>query len=118
MHETSVIEFNKTIEELREVVSDLVFDNYRYISLDYGNGQMEQAVVYNTIVVDNALLVEELKTELVLRGGKFEKKAFSNINDVLGLQEQIVINCLNPTNTKNIFADDFLSVKQSITVDL
>jgi hypothetical protein len=39
VHETSVIEFNRTPEELREVVSDLIFDNYRTINLDYGNGQ-------------------------------------------------------------------------------
>ncbi len=54
----------------------MVFDNYRQINLDYGNGQHENAIAYNTVIVDNSLYVEELKTELVLRGGKFVKKSF------------------------------------------
>ena len=87
VHETSVIEFNRTPEELREVVSDLIFDNYRSINLDYGNGQLEQVVAFNTIVVDNSLYFEELKTELVLRGGKFFKKSFNNLSDVMSLSE-------------------------------
>jgi hypothetical protein len=34
-------------------------------------------------VVDNSLYFEELKTELVLRGGKFFKKGFGKLSDVL-----------------------------------
>ena len=66
-------------------MSDLVFDNYRPINMDYGNGQLEQVVAYNTIIVDNALYYEELKTELVLRGGKFAQKSFKTVADVLSL---------------------------------
>ncbi len=46
---------------------------------------MEQVVAYNTIIVDNALYYEELKTELVLRGGKFVKKSFKTVADVLSV---------------------------------
>jgi len=72
---------------LREVVSDLVFDNYRNINLDYGNGQHEQAVVFNTVIVDNSLHYEELKTELVLRGGRFVTKKINKLDDILDLPE-------------------------------
>lgn len=85
-------------------MSDLIFDNYRPINLDYGNGQLEQVVAYNTVILDNALYYEELKTELVLRGGKFAKKSFTTLNDVLSLNEEIVINCLGP-HSKTVFND-------------
>ena len=99
------------------MVSDLIFDNYRPINLDYGNGQYEQVVAFNTVVVDNSLFLEELKTELVLRGGKFVKKSFAELGDVLKLSEDIVINCLGAAS-KNVFVDEKLQPKELIIVDL
>ncbi len=99
------------------MVSDLIFDNYRPINLDYGNGQYEQVVAFNTVVVDNSLFLEELKTELVLRGGKFVKKSFAELGDVLKLSEEIVINCLGAAS-KNVFVDEKLQPKELIIVDL
>jgi len=91
-------------------VSDLVFDNYRPINLDYGNGQHEEVVAFNTVVVDDSLYFEELKTELVLRGGRFATKSFSTLSDVLSLNEEIVINCLG-ASSKAVFPDTNLIVK-------
>lgn len=91
-------------------MSDLVFDNYRHLNLDYGNGQYEQVVSFDTIVVDNSLYYEELKTELVLRGGRFVTKKINTMDDLIALPEEVVFNCLG-ANTKAIFPDDLLSIK-------
>lgn len=65
----------------------MVFDNYRVVNLDYGNGQQEQVVGFETVVVDNSLYYEELKTELVLRGGRFVQKRIDKVEDVMALPE-------------------------------
>lgn len=91
-------------------MSDLVFDNYRLVNLDYGNGQHEQVVGFETVLVDNSLYYEELKTELVLRGGRFVTKKINTLDDVMSLPEEVVFNCLG-ANSKTIFSDDLLSIK-------
>lgn len=91
-------------------MSDLVFDNYRLVNLDYGNGQHEQVVGFETVLVDNSLYYEELKTELVLRGGRFVTKKINTLDDVMSLPEEVVFNCLG-AKSKTIFSDDLLSIK-------
>jgi hypothetical protein len=53
----------------------------------------------------------------VLRGGKFVKKSFAELGDVLKLSEEIVINCLGAAS-KNVFVDEKLQPKELIIVDL
>jgi hypothetical protein len=68
--------------------------NWRNVNLNYGNGQVEQVVQYNTVGFDNALYLEELKTELILRGGKFVERKFKDLNEILSLPEEAIFNCL------------------------
>lgn len=77
--ETTVVDLANDEDELREVVSSYVSNMVQGARVIYENGSVEEGSVYKTFHINSPLFLEELKIEAMLRGIKFVKQTFNNI---------------------------------------
>lgn len=87
-------DFVKSIEELREVVTDYIYDTFVEVDLRFENKKKEKGVKYSTVLIDSNMYLEELRLEAVLRGAKFVQRRFNTLDDVLEIKEDFIFNCI------------------------
>lgn len=87
-------DFVKSIEELKEVVTDYIYDTFVEADLRFENKKKERGVKYSTVLIDSNMYLEELRLEAVLRGAKFVQRRFNTLDEVLGLEEDFIFNCI------------------------
>lgn len=62
--------------------------------MQYGNGKQEPCTYFNTILINTELFIEELWTELKLRGIPVVLGQFAKLAHLAGLSEDFVYDCL------------------------
>lgn len=94
MRNIKAYDFVKSIEELREVVTDYIYDTFVEADLRFENKKKEKGVKYSTVLIDSNMYLEELRLEAVLRGAKFVQRRFNTLDDVLEIKEDFIFNCI------------------------
>lgn len=77
---------------------------------------IQKSIHYSTILTDTALLVEELRIEVVLRGGKLVQKKFNSQADVINLKERFIFNCIT-SSSSYLFNDKELEQQTRVVLE-
>jgi anaerobic glycerol-3-phosphate dehydrogenase len=103
-------------DDLKEVVSEYVYDTFEEGHVRFEGRGSQKGVSYSTILTDTAFLAEELRIEILLRGGKLVQKRFNTQEDVLGLKESYIFNCSNSASVY-LFNDKELEHRSRVVLE-
>lgn len=77
------------------------------VKVEFGNGQYTPAKKWSTLYVDGSLYLNGLYESAGRKSITFEERAFSDIDDVLGLKDTYIFNC-SGYGSKVLFGDTAL----------
>jgi glycine/D-amino acid oxidase-like deaminating enzyme len=66
---------------------------WRKVKVDFGNGDLHDAEVFNTVLMDGDTFLNELVEEAKSKGVKFHERTFKSLDDVVALEEEAIFNC-------------------------
>jgi len=91
------LSYSKTvIMDIKNPVPEFVPDGLiqtKLVKVDFGNGVLHDAEIYNTILMDGDVFLNELYEEAKAKSVVFIEKKFNTLDDVLSLSEDVIFNC-------------------------
>lgn len=81
------------------------------MQVDFGSGLLTEFLEFKTILLNTDVLLQELLTEAKLRCIEIVERKFEKLEDVLGLKEEVVVNCLGMGAGK-VFGDQNMQGKK------
>lgn len=91
------------IMDIKNPVAEFVPDGLiqsKSVKVDFGNGVLHDAEIYNTILMDGDQLLNELYEEAKSKSIVFKEKKLENLDDVLALPEEVIFNCTGNGSAK------------------
>lgn len=80
---------------------------WKEVKVDFGNGQLHDATVYESMLIDGDIFLKELHDEAKNRGVVFIDKEFQTLDEILALEQKVIFNCTGGDSRK-LFKDDNL----------
>lgn len=88
-----------------------MIDQYTPVQVDFGRGGQHKFLEFDSILLITDQLLQELMTEVKLRGVEIIQRKFENLDDVVALKEEVVMNCTG-LGSKKLFNDNNLRGKK------
>lgn len=81
------------------------------MQVDFGGGALTEFIEFGTILLNTDVLLQELITEAKLRNIQIVERRFETLEEVMGVKEEVVVNCMGMGAGK-VFSDGGMQGKK------